>query len=142
MNERGFLWKLRSHYILLVWLADTVLLLVLWYAFMGLILITGGMFQNPDNLANEIVMLTIFPWIAAPLFSGLALLITASLRYQVVGCLVVVGLAFIIPMVAILFVWLGTLIANKLYTGSRETIPNFWKKKPSPTSPPVSPTTL
>jgi hypothetical protein len=126
--ETGLIARIRSNYTLLLFLVVTVILLGLWWLFMLLVSFGGTLFDDPSEVGMSIFMVFFFPLIAAPIVSGLSLLITRLLNMGYLGCLIILSLGVVIPLVAIALVFVGHLITKKLYTGDLESIPEFMPK--------------
>ena len=129
--------RIRNNYNLLLFLVVTAIPLGLWWLFMLLVSFGGTLFDDPNEVGMSIFMVFFFPLIAAPIVGGLSLLITRLLNMGYLGCLVILGLGVVIPLVAIALAFVGSLITKKLYTGDPESIPEFMPKS-TPKEPVVS----
>lgn len=128
-HQPNILVKIRSNYNLLLFLVIPLIPLVLWWLLMLLVAFSGTLFDDPSQIGMNIFMVFFFPLIVAPIISGLAMLITRLISIPGIGCLIIVGLGFIIPLVAFVLVFLGSLITRKLYIGDLEKIPDLMPKK-------------
>lgn len=121
--------RIRSNYNHLLFLVVASIPLALWWLLMLLVTLGGTMFDDPNEVGMSLIMIFIFPLFAAPIISGLALLITRLLNIQGIGCLVILGLGILIPLVAFALVFVGHLITRKLYTGDPANIPEIMPNK-------------
>jgi len=127
--ETNLISKIRSNYNLLLFLIVASIPLALWWLLMLLVTLGGTMFDDPNEVGMSLFMIFVFPLFAAPIISGLALLIARLLNIQGVGCLVILGLGVLIPLVAFALVFIGHLITRKFYTGDIANIPEIMPKK-------------
>ena len=99
----------------------------------------GTLFNDPKQVGMSIFMVFFFPLIAAPIISGLAILISRLLNLPGIGCLVIVCLGFVIPLVAFAVVFVAHSLARRLYAGDIESIPEVMPKstKSVPTAAPA-----
>jgi hypothetical protein len=118
-TETTWLGGIRQRYNLLLFLATSSIPLVLWGLIILINFLGGTLFRDPNQLGMDLFMVFIFPLIAAPIIGGAALVIAKLLSIRGVRWLVVVGLGVVIPLVAFVMVWVGHLIARKLYTGHK-----------------------
>ena len=119
----SFIGRIRKNYGLLLFLVTAAIPLVLWWLFMLLVSFSGTLFSDPKQVGMSIFMVFFFPLIAAPIISGLAILISRLLNLPNIGCLVVIVLGFVIPLVAFGLVFVANSIARKLYTGDIDSLP-------------------
>jgi hypothetical protein len=111
------------NYPLLRYLATTGIPLVLWMAFMALVVVAGGIFNDPAEFGTDLFMAFVFPTIAAPIIGGLALLIAKLLTLPVVRYLVLIGLGFAVPLGAYVLALAGHWVARALYAGDKAEVP-------------------
>lgn len=120
--------RIRKNFSLLLFLVTAAIPLVLWWLLILLVSFSGTLFSDPKQVGMSIFMVFFFPLIAAPIISGLAILISRLLNLPNIGCLVIVVLGFIIPLVAFGLVLVANSIARKLYTGDIANIPEVMPK--------------
>lgn len=123
ITDMNWIVKIRQKYSVLLFLATTSILLSLWGVLMLIDFLTGILFSDPNKLGMDLFVAFIFPLIAAPIVSGLALLIAKSLNIWGISWLVVIGLGVVIPICAYLLVLAGHWIARKLHTGNKADLP-------------------
>ena len=126
--ETSLMARIRNNYTFLLFLVVTAIPLALWWLFMLLASLTGTLFDDPNEVGMSLFMIFVFPLIVAPIISGLSLLLTKLLNMGYLGCLIILALGVVPPLVAIALVFVGTLITKKLYTGDPESIPEFIPK--------------
>jgi hypothetical protein len=124
-TNTNFIAKIRSNYNLLLFLILLAIPLILWWLLMLLPLRDGRLFMKPDEMGMDIFMVFFLPLIAAPLISGLSLLIAKAITVRVLRWLVIVGLGVIIPISAFAYVFLGHVITRKFYLGNKRNMPGI-----------------
>jgi hypothetical protein len=127
-TDLSFIGRIRKNYSLLLFLVTAAIPLALWWLLMLLVSFSGTLFSDPKQVGMSLFMVFLFPLIAAPIISGLAILIARLLNLPNIGCLVVIVLGFIIPLVAFALVFIGHAITRKLYTGDIANIPEVMPK--------------
>ena len=140
MNSMDASWitKLRQKYNLLLFLTTASIPLVLWLLLMMLSLLTGTFFKDPNTLGMDLFTVFVFPLIAAPIISGLALLVAKLLTVPVVRWLVIFGLGVIAPIVGFLLALVGHWIARALYLGDKASLPRIpFGRSPAANAPKV-----
>ena len=121
--ETSLLTKLRQRYNLLLFLATTSIPLVLWMMLAALSFMTGSLFSDPTTLGTDLFMTFGFPLIAAPIVSGIALLIAKLMTIRGIRVAVIIGLGVAIPIGAYLLALAGHWIARMLYAGNKAEVP-------------------
>ena len=121
--ETSLLTKLRQRYNLLLFLATTSIPLVLWMMLAALSFMTGSLFSDPTTLGTDLFMTFGFPLIAAPIISGIALLIAKLMTIRGIRVAVIIGLGVAIPIGAYLLALAGHWIARMLYAGNKAEVP-------------------
>ena len=121
--ETSLLTKLRQRYNLLLFLATTSIPLVLWMMLAALSFMTGSLFSDPTTLGTDLFMTFGFPLIAAPIVSGIALLIAKLMTIRGIRVAVIIGLGVAIPIGAYLLALAGHWIARMLYAGNKSEVP-------------------
>ncbi len=118
----GLFSTIRKNFILLVFLLSNALLIISWLILISLAAALGSsLFQNPDALGMDLFMVFVFPFIAAPIISGLSILLVAFIRHNpVFGWAVYPLLGFFIPFGAYMLVWLASFVAQRLYWETSE----------------------
>lgn len=113
----GLLPNIRKNFLLLVFLLSNALLIILWLTLISLAAALGSsLFRNPDMLGMDLFMVFVFPFIAAPIISGLSILLVAFIRHNpAFGWALYPLLGFFIPFGAYALVWLASLIAHRIY---------------------------
>ena len=109
---------IRQRYNFLLFLVVACIPWVLWELLMAMAFFGGTLFDDPNEMGMSLLMAFVFPLIAAPLISGLALLIAKLLSIRGLRYLVVIGLGGVVPLGALALVGVGHLITRKLYTGA------------------------
>lgn len=122
-SETSWVTKLRQKYNLLLFLATASIPLVLWGMLSALSFMTGSLFNDPETLGMDLFMTFGFPLIAAPIVSGLALLIAKLLTIRGIRVVVVIGLGVALPLGAYLLALAGHWIARMLYAGNKAEVP-------------------
>ena len=123
LAETSWLTKLRQRYNLLLFLATTSIPLVLWMMLAALSFMTGSLFSDPTTLGTDLFMTFGFPLIAAPIVSGIALLIAKLMTIRGIRVAVIIGLGVAIPIGAYLLALAGHWIARMLYAGNKAEVP-------------------
>jgi len=121
--ETSLLTKQRQRYNLLLFLATTSIPLVLWMMLAALSFMTGSLFSDPTTLGTDLFMTFGFPLIAAPIISGIALLIAKLMTIRGIRVAVIIGLGVAIPIGAYLLALAGHWIARMLYAGNKAEVP-------------------
>ncbi len=86
-------------------------------------LFSGTVFNDPEKLTTDLMVTFVFPLIAAPIVSGLALLIAKLLTIRGVRFVVIIGLGVAVPLGAYLLALVGHWIARMLYAGNKAEVP-------------------
>lgn len=123
--ETSWLAKLRQKYNLLLFLATASIPALLWGLIMLINLLAGSLFSDPTTLGMDLFMTFGFPLIAAPIISGIALLIAKLMTLRGLRVAVIIGLGVAVPLGAYLLALAGHWIARMLYAGNKAEVP-FW----------------
>lgn len=122
-TDTSWIMKLRQKYNLLLFLVTASIPAALWGLIMAVNLLGGNAFNDPDTFVTDLVMTFIFPMIAAPIISGLALLIAKLLTIRGIRVVVIIGLGVAVPLGAYVLALVGHWIARMLYAGNKADVP-------------------
>ena len=121
--ETSWLTKLRQKYNLLLFLATAAIPALLWGLIILINVFAGAMFTDPNQLGMDLFMTFGFPLIAAPIISGIALLIAKLMTIRGIRVAVIIGLGVAVPLGAYLLALAGHWIARMLYAGNKAEVP-------------------
>jgi hypothetical protein len=129
-STTGFLPKLRTHFNLLLFLAIMLILSVLFWLQLIFLESSNGTLFNDSKLVDIVYTVLFFPLVIAPIISILAIGIVKLLNAPGgIGCIVFFGFGIIVPLIALVLVFFGQIIAQIFYihedTGTENTRPKL-----------------